>query len=477
MRGGYMILTALVSAIGGLLFGYDVGVISGVLVMDAFKETFVFSSETQKGLTVSILLIGAFVGSFCVFYVADRFGRRLACISGAIIFIGGGMMQTFAQDLPLLMAGRFIAGLAIGVLSMVVPLYLSEVSPKEYRGLVVSMQQLAITIGILVAFFVNYGTASIVGDASWRIPFGLQNVFAFGMAIGMLFLPSSPRWLMSRGRVDQAAQALRKLRGDNGVAVQQELDEIQDSIRLEREIGDGGWGELSANGMWRRVLIGVMLQMFQQLTGINAIMYYAPAILQSAGFSERSVTLLATAGSGIVNVVMTIPGMYLVDRTGRRTLLLGGAAIMAAAMTISGVMIAVYSPEFKVKAVPWVCLIMLYLFVAGFAPSWGPIGWIYPSEIYPLRIRAKAMSLTTSSNWLFNALVALLVPEFLAAVPWGAFITFAIFLIIMAIWVYFMLPETKGKSLEEIDALFGQDGATSPLEAKLGMSMPKSGGH
>ncbi|KAI9591399.1 general substrate transporter [Syncephalis fuscata] len=416
--------------------------------MDHFKHTFPFSSETDKGLTVSVLLIGAFVGSFCVFYAADRAGRRLTCIGGALIFICG--------------AGRFISGLAIGILSMVVPLYLSEVSPKDYRGLVVSMQQLAITVGILIAFFVNYGTASIDGNSSWRIPFGLQNIFALLMAIGMVFLPSSPRWLMSRGRVDQAAQSLRKLRGDNGISVQQELDEIQDSIRLEREVGDGGWRELIANGMWRRVLIGVMLQIFQQLTGINAIMYYAPDILKSAGFSENSVTLLATAGSGIVNVLMTIPGMYLVDRAGRRVLLLAGAAVMATAMTISGVMIAVYSPDFKVHAVPWVCLIMLYLFVA---------------EIYPLRIRAKAMSLTTSSNWLFNALIALVVPEFLSAVPWGAFITFAVCLVVMAIWVYFTLPETKGKSLEEIDALFGQEGISSPLEAKLAMNMPKAGGH
>ncbi|RKP07078.1 general substrate transporter [Thamnocephalis sphaerospora] len=474
MLNGYMILTVLVSAMGGLLFGYDVGVISGVLIMDSFNETFRFGSETERGFTVSILLIGALVGSLGVFYFADRFGRRRSCMGGSIVFIAGGLMQTFADSLPLLTAGRFISGLSVGVLSMAVPLYLSEVSPKEYRGMMVAMQQLAITVGILLAFCVNYGTERIDGDASWRIPFGVQNVFAIFMAAGMVFLPSSPRWLMSRGRVDQAMCALRRLRNSSGIMVQQELDEIQDSIRLEREIGDGSWKEVAVNGMWRRVLLGVCLQMFQQLTGINAIMYYSPKILSNAGFSSHSVTLLVTAGAGVVNVLMTLPGMYLVDRVGRRVLLLLGAGIMAVAMAILGIMIAIYAPAFEAPAVPWVCLVMLYLFIVGFAPSWGPIGWIYPSEIYPLRIRAKAMSLTTASNWLFNAIVALAVPPSLAAAPWGPMIAFAALLVLMAIWVYFTLPETKGKSLEEVDALFGQDGFSSPYEAKLGF--PK-GGH
>jgi sugar porter (SP) family MFS transporter len=471
-----LFLTAFVSALGGLLFGYDIGVINGVLVMGPFKKTFQWETATQEGFIVSSLQLGCFLGSLSSSFLCDYLGRRRSILVGALIFCVGGALQTAASTLPPLYLGRLIAGVSIGLMSMAVPLFLSEIAPKELRGRLVSMQQLAITVGILVAFCINFGTNKIPTDWSWRIPFGLQVVISVLMVVGMVFLPASPRWLLSRNRVEQANTALVKLRGGDTTDVREEFDEMQDSIRLEREIGDGSWSELFINGMWKRFAIGLSLQMFQQLTGINAVMYYAPQILQKAGFEDVETSLLATAGTGVVNVIMTFPGMFLVDRLGRRPLLISGALLISATMAVLGAMIGIYGPEYTNKLAPYVCLAMMYLFTASFAYSWGPIGWIYPSEIYPLRIRAKATSMTTASNWLFNFIIAQIVPQLLKSINWGTYFIFAGFGLMMGAWVWLSVPETKGKSLEEIDELFGQRGISHAGEAELKKSKAV-GGH
>jgi len=386
---------------------------------------------------------------------------------GSVIFVVGGITQTLSSSLAPLYIGRLVAGIAIGILSMGVPLYLSEMSPKDLRGRLVAMQQLAITLGILIAFLINLGCSYIPGDISWRIPFGIQVLIAILMAIGMIFLPSSPRWLLTKGRAEQASQSLVKVRGGDSVDVRAEYEEMKEHIRLEKEIGDGSWKELVVNGMWKRVVLGLALQMFQQLTGINAVMYYAPAILGKAGFRSLSAKLIGTAGTGVVNVLMTFPGIFLVDRLGRRPLLISGALLMAIWMGILGAMVGIYGPAYTNPAIPFVCLVMMYLFTASFAPTWGPIGWIYPSEIYPMRIRAKATSLTTASNWLFNFIVAETVPILMTSIGYGVYLLFAGFGLLMAAWVILTVPETKGKSLEEIDSLFGQQGVSNAAEAEL----------
>jgi len=408
--------------------------------------------------------------------VCDSFGRRKAIMIGSAVFSVGGVIQTFSSSLVPLYIGRFIAGLSIGLLSMAVPLYLSEMSPKDIRGRLVSMQQLAITVGILVSFLINLACSYIPGDISWRLPFGIQVVISILMAIGVIFLPMSPRWLLSKGRAEQASQNLVKVRGGDSVDVRAEYEEMQDSIRLENEIGNGSWNELFINGMWKRVALGVALQMFQQLTGINAVMYYAPAILNKAGFHDLSAELIGTAGTGVVNVLMTFPGIFLVDRLGRRPLLISGAVLMAVMMAFLGALIGIYGPNYDNHAIPYVCLVMMYLFVASFAYSWGPIGWIYPSEIYPMRIRAKATSMTTASNWLFNFIVAEIVPVLMTQINWGVYLLFAGFGLLMAAWVVLTVPETKNKSLEEIDQLFGQQGVSHAAEADLKRNIAV-GGH
>ncbi|RKP08472.1 sugar transporter [Thamnocephalis sphaerospora] len=468
MGKGFMLLTTGVTAIGGFLFGYDVGVIGGCITMTQFLNVFpaIAEDEVLKGFVVASLTIGCLIGALATSYFADRFGRKLSCMGGAAIFTVGALLQTIASSLAVLILGRFIAGLAVGMLSAIVPLYLSEIAPKEKRGALVSAQQLTITIGIVISFFTNFGSDQLEGDLAFRLPFGIQMVFSTFMIIGMVFLPRSPRWLVAQGRVKEAMEVLVRVR-DSVSDAQQELDEIQDSIRLEREIGNGSWRELKDNGMWRRVLIGIGLQMFQQLTGINVVMYYSNDVLKSAGFTGRQLTLLSTAVTGIVNVVATLPGMYLIDRAGRRVLLLTGDLVMAASFAVLAALIGVYQPEFSVKAVPWVCLIMMCIFTAGFAYSWGPICWVYPSEIFPLRIRAKAVSLATASNWLFNALIGLLAPLLMKLLGWGFYLVLVGFLAIMGTWVFFKVPETKGKSLEDMDAIFGdKPPASKTVETK-----------
>jgi len=472
----YLALSVFTTAIGGMLFGYDIGVINGVLVMGPFRDTFNWQTKFEEGFIVSSLQLGCFIGCLIAAFLCDSLGRKRSILGGAVLFCTGGAIQTASSTLGVLYLGRIIAGLAIGMLSMAVPLYLSEISPKQLRGRLISTYQLAITIGILVSFLINLACSTIQSNNSWRVPFAIQVVISAMMAISMIFLPASPRWLASRGRCIEAETALVKVRGGDSPDVQHELHDINESISLQREIGDGSWSELFVGGMWRRLGIGVLLQAFQQLTGINAIMYYAPQILSKAGFTGLQVLLIATAGTGIVNVLMTLPGIFLVDRLGRKPMLLIGSAGIAATMAILGAMIGAYGPNFANHAAPYVCLAMMYIFTASFAATWGPIGWIIPAEIYPLRIRAKAMAITTASNWLFNFIVAQVVPELMASINWGLYLIFAAFGVIMGVWVLFILPETKGKSLEEIDRIFGQEGLTDAREATLKETMV-AGGH
>jgi sugar porter (SP) family MFS transporter len=455
MANIYIILTACVATIGGFLFGYDVGSISGSIAMDQFLTVFpsVTQNDLLKGFTVSSFTAGCFIGALSTSKLADRFGRKYSCMAGAGIFSVGALLQTLANLLPLFIAGRIIAGFANGMLSTIIPLYLAELSPKEIRGGLVGAQELTVTIGMLVSFLASFGTHRLEGDIAFRLLFGIQLAFSLVMLIGMSVLPRSPRWLISRGRIEEAKLVLKRVRSTEDDAMR-ELEEIQEAIRIEQEIGTGAWSELKENGMLHRVWIGVGLQMFQQLTGINVIMHYSNAILKTAGFKGGQLTLLGTVMTGVVNVLMSLSSIYLIDRYGRRILLLWGALIMAASLSVLSILIAVYQPDFSVESIPWVCLIMICIFVGGYAFSWGPICWVYPSEIYPQRIRAKAVSLSTASNWLFNLLTSLLAPVLMSAIDWGFYLILVGFHVTMYVWVFFTVPETKGISQEEMDTVF-----------------------
>ncbi|RIB05796.1 sugar transporter [Gigaspora rosea] len=485
----FVYLCAIFSAFGGFLFGYDIGVISGVLTMPHFRERFP-STPAVEGSIVSSFLAGCFVGALMSGYSADRFGRRFSILGGSIIFAVGSVLQATSATFAQLYIGRIVSGISIGILSMMVPLYQSEISPKEIRGRLVSLQQFSITIGIAVSFWIDYGSAKIDSPAQWQIPLGVQCIPAVLLAIGTTILPFSPRWLLDHDRDDEALIVLSKLRanGDkNDPIVIEEFNEIKETVRFERELGAKSYLELVKRGpenIRKRVILGVAIQAFQQLTGMNAIMYYAPQIFTSAGLADNSATLLATGINGIVNMVATIPAILWIDTWGRRPTLISGGTLMGTFMLIIGIILAVHGTVYYDSAIgkhslhlnstasSYSVIVLIYLFVASFAYSWGPGGWIYPAEIFPLRIRGKALSLTTASNWLFNFIIGQFVPILLDSITWGTYIIFGVLGLTMAVSIFLFFPETKGKTLEEMDSIFGDVKSALPThtEAKRGIT-------
>jgi sugar porter (SP) family MFS transporter len=432
-------MAAIFAALGGLLFGYDTGVISGAELF--IRNDFTLTTFALE-VIVSGVLAGAAVGALGGGRLADLFGRRKLLITTAIIFAAGAILCAAAQSPAILVVGRIIVGLGIGLSSSTVPVYISEVAPADARGWQVSLFQLAITVGILLAYMVDYAFALIQG---WRWMFGLAVVPAAIFGLGMIFLPESPRWLVRNGRREDARATLSRIRGTQDVAA--ELTEIERSLQQAPE--SGRLSDLLAPSIRRSLVIGIGLAIFQQITGINTVIYYAPVIIQSAGISSASGAILATAGIGLVNVLMTIIAMRLIDRSGRKPLLLIGIAGMAVTLGFLGL---VFRMSAHSGALAWLAVISMMAYVASFAISLGPIFWLLISEIYPLKIRNSAEGLAATFNWASNLLITL---TFLTLVEQlGPSWTFWLYgLSAVAAWIfsYYIVPETKGRTLEEIE--------------------------
>ena len=435
----FVYFAAAFAALGGLLFGYDTGVISGAELF--LKNDFTLSTFALE-VIVSGVLAGAAVGAMLGGRLADLFGRRRLLIVTAIIFGVGAIVCAAATSPVILIVGRIIVGLGIGLASGTVPVYISEVSPADARGWQVSLFQLAVTVGILAAYVVDYAFAAIQG---WRWMFGLAVIPAAIFGLGMLFLPESPRWLASRGHHDRARAMLARVRGTPDVDA--ELQEIESSLATAME--HGRLADLLAPSVRPALVVGIGLAVFQQVTGINTVIYYAPLIIQSAGISSASGAILATAGIGVVNVLMTVVAMWLIDRVGRRPLLLVGIAGMVATLGLLGL---VFHMSEKSGALVWIAVISMMAYVASFAISLGPIFWLLISEIYPLKIRSSSEGLAAAFNWGSNLLVSLTFLTLLQMI--GAASTFWLYgLFAVAAWIfsYFRVPETKGRTLEEIE--------------------------
>jgi len=433
----FVFLVAAVAALSGLLFGYDTGVISGALLF--VKQDFSLSSWMQSVVTTAVLA-GATLGAGLSGRLADRFGRRRMVIGFAILFFIGSFLTGLAPGVWWLAAGRVLVGLAIGVCSYTAPLYISEISPPRSRGALVSLNQLLITLGILVSYLADYALA---GGEHWRWMFGLAAIPAAILGIGMFFLPESPRWLVSRGKKHKALEVLRTLRSEEEATAELRLIESHDHGQEVR------WTELFQLQYRPALIVGIGLAIFQQITGINTIIYYAPTIFQLAGFNSAAQSILATAGVGLVNVLLTIVAVRLLDRTGRRPLLLIGIAGMIASLAALGLVFLLGS---RSASLGWLAVGSVMLYVASFAISLGPVFWLLISEIYALRIRGVAMGVVTMTNWAFNLLVAL---TFLLLVEnLGPALTFwGYALVSVASWIFAwrLVPETKGRTLEEIN--------------------------
>ncbi|MGB8787167.1 MAG: sugar porter family MFS transporter [Candidatus Acidiferrales bacterium] len=436
--GRFVTIVSWISALAGLLFGYDTGVISGAIL---FVQKDFALTTFQEEVVVAAVLLGAVVGAIFGGKLADRFGRRTVLMQVAVLFTIGAIGTALAPGTVWLAIGRVVVGVAIGVASFTAPLYISEVSPPNVRGRLVSLNQLMITIGIVVSYLADYALA---GASAWRWMFALAAIPAIVLFIGLLFLPESPRWLMSRSLGDQARALLERIR--ESTDVEKELTEIAASLNQQ----EGSWRELLGASLRPALIVGIGLAVFQQFTGINTVIYYAPTIFQFAGLHSASAAILATVGVGVVNVLLTIVALRLLDRVGRRPLLLYGLVGMIISLGVLG--FAFLSPALS-DVVAWVAVISVAVYVACFAIGLGPVFWLMIAEIYPLKIRGRAMSVATVANWGSNLMVALTFLSLLHALgrAW-TFWLYGIVGVLAWIFVYKMVPETKGRTLEEIEA-------------------------
>ncbi|MEL7671837.1 sugar porter family MFS transporter [Methanobacterium sp.] len=434
----FVVIAAAITAIGGMLFGYDTGVISGAILF--IRQAFSLSSTAQE-IVVSSVLIGAVIGASISGFLADKYGRRIMVIVAAVVFGIGAIFTALTPDVYTLIAGRIVVGIAIGIASFIAPLYIAEVAPVSIRGALVSLNQLAITVGIVISYLVDFAFAPSGG---WRWMLGLAVVPSIILGIGMYLMPSSPRWLYSKGRIDKARSVLERIRMTKNVS--EEMKEIRASLVCEQECK---WSEILDPVVRPALIIGIGLAAFQQLTGINTVIYYAPTILEFAGFQSAAVSILATAGIGMINVIMTVVAISLIDRVGRRPLLLIGLVGMVISLAILG--IAFVLPGLS-TSLGLLAVISLMVYVGSFAIGLGPVFWLMISEIYPLRIRGRAMSTATIVNWGTNLVVAITFLSLIQLIGTpGTFWLYSIIGIITWVFVYFLVPETKGKSLEEIE--------------------------
>lgn len=443
----FVIFASVIAAIGGGLFGYDTGVISGAILF--IKQVF-HLSPGQESFVTSAVLIGATIGAIVGGFTADRIGRRGSILGAATVFILGTFVVVLSNEISVLVAGRIIIGIAIGIASFTVPLYIAELAPTQMRGSLTSLNQLAVVIGILLSYVVDFAF-SARGD--WRAMFLVGLVPSSVLLLGVLLLPESPRWLLSKSEDDKAVSALKKLRG--GTDVKAEVAETQQEIESEK--GGGGVRVLAAKTLRWPVTIGLGLAILQQITGINTVIYFAPTIFGFAGLQSAQASIAATAGVGLVNLVFTIVSVFLVDRLGRRPLLLISTVGMTLSIGALGVVFALVggSSSGGSNLLGILTGISLMGYIASFAIGMGPIFWLMIAEIYPLQIRGTAMSVATVANWASNWLMA---ATFLGLVGLigqsGTFIGFAVVGALAFLFVLKLVPETKGRTLEQIQAHF-----------------------
>jgi len=437
----FILKVSTVAAIGGLLFGYDTAVIAGVIGYLQIKFSL---SPAMVGWAASSAIWGCIFGAMFAGYVSDTIGRKKALLITAVLFFISAVAASFANNLTQFILARFIGGLGIGAASMLSPLYISEIAPAKIRGRLVSLYQLAIVIGINLIYFVNLKISGY-GNEAWNVEYGWRYMLASGILPAFLFfvllffVPESPRWLTKKDRTNEAFNILEKVNGEE--KAKEVLQEIKDALLHET----GTIRELFKPGLRKAMIVGIVVAMFSQITGINAIIYYAPEIFKTAGAGIES-ALLQTVILGVVNTLFTFVAIWLIDKIGRKTLLLWGVS----GMTIS--LLAIGSCYYyNLTNGPWL-LIFIIAYLASFASSLGAIPWVIISEIFPTKTRGIAMSFATVVLWIGVVLITQLTPVMLGSLG-GAF-TFWLFMInaiILIIFTWKVIPETRQRTLEEIE--------------------------
>ncbi|GGI00446.1 MULTISPECIES: sugar porter family MFS transporter [Mammaliicoccus] len=424
-------------ALGGLLYGYDTGVISGALL---FIKNDIPLTHITEGLVVSSMLVGAIFGSGASGPLSDKLGRRKLVFIISIVFIIGALILSFAQSMIVLVIGRFIIGLAVGGSTAIVPVYLSEMAPTDTRGSLSSLNQLMITIGILASYLVNYAFADM---EAWRWMVGLAVVPSVILMIGVYFMPESPRWLLEH-KSEKAARKVMAITRKQG-EIDKEIDEMKEIIH----ISESTWTVLKS--IWLRpvLVIGCIFALLQQIIGINAIIYYAPTIFSQAGLGDAT-AILGTVGIGSVNVIVTIFAIMIMDKIDRKKLLITGNIGMVSSLLIMATLVWTIGLDSTVGA--WIIVACLTMFIVFFAFTWGPILWIVLPELFPMRARGAATGIATLSLSIGSLLVAQFFPMLTSVMGIEqVFLIFAVIGIFAMIFVIKYLPETRGRSLEEIE--------------------------
>ncbi len=429
----------MMAALSGLLFGLDIGVIAGAL---PFLSKDLHMTNHQQEWVVSAMMFGAAIGALAAGWMSSTLGRKKSMLAGATLFVMGSLWSALSPNVESLIFSRVLLGLAVGVASYTAPLYLAEIAPERVRGSMISMYQLMLTTGIVVAYLSD---TAFSYSGNWRWMLGIIAIPAIVLFIGVLFLPNSPRWLASHGRFNEAQRVLDRLRNTSEQA-KQELEEIRESLRVKQH----GWSLFKNNGNFRRaVWLGMLLQLMQQFTGMNVVMYYAPKIFGIAGFSSTHEQMWGTVLVGLVNMLATLIAIGLVDRWGRKPMLTTSFIVMAVGMGVLGTLLHIgVETEFR----KYFAIAMLLIFIVGFAMAAGPVVWLLCSEIQPLKGRDFGITASTTTNWVGNMIVGatfLTMLEKLGnANTFWFYAALNLVFILLTLW---LVPETKHITLEHIE--------------------------
>ncbi|KAJ5918438.1 hypothetical protein N7466_010430 [Penicillium verhagenii] len=448
-------------ALGSFLFGYDSGIISSSIAQNAFLNKFGSPalSDAASGGIISSYTGGAIVGSLLAPYISDFSGRRMVIFIGGLLATLGAALQGGAVTIAMLIAGRFIAGLAIGLMSATIPVYCSEVAPPQIRGMLASMQQWMIGLGIMVAQWVGYGCSRYPDDFAWRFPLSLQTAPAIILTCGVWFLPESPRWLIEHGKEAAGRSVLTRLHlnfnATNNQLVEHELAQIRESLAYENTSAVRSWRQLLLSPQWRyRILLACGLQAFTQISGANVIQYYGPRLYKSLGLSTSNSLMIIGVWGALAQFWNTV-FMFFIDKVGRRKLLIPSLLGMGAAMCAEATL-ARYVDFNDSNANPNAlrAAIAMFFVFSLFYTSLGMISWIYPSEIFPTAIRARGSSISTATNWCLNLIFAQCSPIALTKLGSNYFYCFVAFnwMAMLLVWLFY--PETVGRSLEEVEDVF-----------------------
>lgn len=462
---------ACISCISGMMFGFDISSMSAFLDQKDYLRFFNSPSSDMQGFITSAMSLGSFFGSMATSFVSEPFGRRASLMICAWLWIIGAAIQSSSQNRAQLIIGRFISGAGVGFGSSVAPVYGSELAPRKVRGFIGGMFQTSVTLGILVMFYISFGLSHINGVASFRIAWAIQIVPGLLLAIGLFFIPESPRWLAKQGYWDDAEKIVADVnaKGDReNPDVQIEISEIKEQLLVEENVKAFTFAKLFSKKYLPRTIVALSAQIWQQFTGINVMMYYIVYIFRMAGISGNA-NLVSSSIQYVLNFVCTVAALFLMDKIGRRPLLLGGAVMMTIWQFAVAGLLATYSvpypdsgstsvtikiPDSDKPAANGV-IASCYLFVCSFAVSWGVVVWVYVSEMWGDSVsRQRGAALATAANWIFNFAIAMFTPPAFANINWRTYIIYAACCVAMFIQVFFFFPETKGKRLEEIDQIW-----------------------